>query len=482
MKNNIYKIIELSLMSNKKYVSDKNELLKTIVYEDAMNMDRDLLNLLMANDQIKEKFFSNINGILVFDKQAFIWILESKEFLPDSYTKYTNKIGLTNNDKFISKSNGVVLDFPYKDCVLAGGQDRDDQKKEEILYNEIIADDVINKMLSPKMFFNAKRYTNEGIEKDITFNDDNLIIKGNNLIAMASLLKKYEGKIKCIFIDPPYNTDNDSFKYNDSFGHSSWLTFMKNRLELAKRLLSYDGVIFTQCDDNEQAYLKVLMDEIFGRDNFVNTLAVKMSPSSGVKRSSKETRFIKNKEYILVYKKEKLLIKPLIDPTDVYDTHYSIYFDGNICTSLANKIKEDLGENIIKQIKCENYLKYDITKNYILRNVHNIYRTHNPSEWAKDNFDNSDKSISLCSGTIKKVYNNSGEKYEYIKVNKNNKLDRLEPLSWKLTDDLKHIGILRGDFWDVNYEGDMGNINKEGGRTGFGQGQKPERLIKDILK
>ncbi|WP_036459108.1 site-specific DNA-methyltransferase, partial [Mycoplasma leonicaptivi] len=106
--------------------------------------------------------------------------------------------------------------------------------------------------------------------ENITFDEkDNLIIKGNNLIAIASLLKRYEGKVKCIYIDPPYNTGNDSFNYNDSFNHSTWLVFMKNRLELARRLLSEDGVIFVQCDDNEQAYLKVLMDDVFGRGNFV---------------------------------------------------------------------------------------------------------------------------------------------------------------------------------------------------------------------
>ena len=77
------------------------------------------------------------------------------------------------------------------------------------------------------------------------------------------------GKVKLIYIDPPYNTGNDGFKYNDNFNHSSWLIFMKNRLEIAKALLSDDGVIFVQCDDNEQAYLKVLMDDIFGRDCFI---------------------------------------------------------------------------------------------------------------------------------------------------------------------------------------------------------------------
>ena len=130
-----------------------------------------------------------------------------------------------------------------------------------------------------------------------------MIIKGNNLIALASLLKRYEGKVKCIYIDPPYNTGNDSFKYNDRFNHSTWLVFMKNRLELAKRLLSDDGVIFVQCDDNEQAYLKVLMDDILGRDNFVNSIIPQMSNLSGnkIEHAIQGRKFPKTKEYILLY-------------------------------------------------------------------------------------------------------------------------------------------------------------------------------------
>ena len=105
--------------------------------------------------------------------------------------------------------------------------------------------------------------------KDYLSKDPNLLIKGNNLLALHSLKSRFLNQVKLIYIDPPYNTGNDSFNYNDSFNHSTWLTFMKNRLEVARDLLRDDGVIFVQCDDNEQAYLKVLMDEIFGRDNFV---------------------------------------------------------------------------------------------------------------------------------------------------------------------------------------------------------------------
>ena len=273
MDKNIFEIVEEILKTNSKYLSEDGKLLKATVYSDVMTMDEELLSMLLSDDAIKERFFKEINGTLIFDKQKFAWFLESKEFLPDSYTMYTNKIGLTHNGYFISKSNDVVLDFPYKDCVLEGGQDKDNQKRKEIFYNETIASDEISKMLAPKVFTNAKRYTKDGVEENISFDEnDNLIIKGNNLIALSSLLKRYEGRVKCIYIDPPYNTGNDSFNYNDSFNHSTWLTFMKNRLELARKLLSEDGSIFVQCDYNEQAYLAVLLDNIFGRNNLINQI------------------------------------------------------------------------------------------------------------------------------------------------------------------------------------------------------------------
>ena len=84
--------------------------------------------------------------------------------------------------------------------------------------------------------------------------DDNLLIKGNNLLALYSLKARYAGKVKLIYIDPPYNTGNDGFRYNDRFNHSAWLTFMRNRLEVAKELLSRDGTVFLHLDDGEVHY------------------------------------------------------------------------------------------------------------------------------------------------------------------------------------------------------------------------------------
>ena len=315
MNKNIFEIVEEVLKTNSKYISDDGKLLKAMVYSDVMTMDKELLSLLLSNEKIKERFFEDVNGTLVFDKQGFAWFIESKEFLPDSYTRYTNKIGLTNGGDLISKSNDVVLDFPYKDCVLEGGQDKEDQKRKEIFYNETIASDEISKMLAPKVFTNAKRYTKDGVEENITFDEnDNLIIKGNNLIALSSLLKRYEGKVKCIYIDPPYNTGSDSFNYNDAFNHSSWLVFMKNRLEIAKKLLSDTGSIFIQIDSFEQAYLKVIMDELFGRENFRNAITWKRRGGS----ANPSNQLNNVVEWILWYSKDSATMeyKPVFSLND----------------------------------------------------------------------------------------------------------------------------------------------------------------------
>ncbi|CAN2326328.1 site-specific DNA-methyltransferase [Fusobacterium sp. oral taxon C10] len=317
MSKNIFEVVGNLLKTTPKYISEDGNLLKAIVYSDIMTMDEELLSLLLSNKIVQERFFKNINGTLIFDKQKFAWFIESKEFLPDSYTIYTNKIGLTHKKEFISKTNDVVIDFPYKDCILEGGQNKEDQKRKEIFYNELVASDEINRMLEPKVFTKVKRYSQNGIEENITFNeDDNLIIKGNNLIVLSSLLKRYEGKVKCIYIDPPYNTGSDSFNYNDSFNHSSWLTFMKNRLELAQKLLKENGIIFVQCDDNEHGYLKVLMDEIFGINKFIGTVVYRKRKSQA--NLSKNLSTIH--EYILIYKKSEFAnlnkIITNIDPKD----------------------------------------------------------------------------------------------------------------------------------------------------------------------
>lgn len=301
----IYDILIELLKTDDRYITSDGEILKNAVYEDAMKMDSSLIKLLLSDDACKSCFFIEVDGILVFDKVGFGWIINNRQFLPDSYTRCKNKIGLVDGKgDFISSSDDVVLAFPYKDCVLEGGQTREEQKKDEIFYNETLAPEEVDRLLYPKVFTSAKRYTKDGIEENITFNEnDNLIIKGNNLLVISSLLKRYEGKVKCIYIDPPYNTGSDSFRYNDSFNHSTWLIFMKNRLEIAKRLLASDGSIYVQIDNNELHYLKVLMDEIFGAKNFQREIVWVLKGVSGYK--SLTNNFVRGHDTILFYSKDK---------------------------------------------------------------------------------------------------------------------------------------------------------------------------------
>ena len=265
--SNFYETVLEVLKKDGRFFTEEGEILRNAVYEAAMKMDADLIKLLLENESTKERFFTDVDGIFVFDKVGFGWVINNREFFPDSYTRYKNKIGLANTDgTLIKNSKDVELVFPYKDCVLEAGQTKDDQKRNEIFYNTALAPDEIDRLLYPKVFTNAVRYSAEGKEKIDSFSDnDNLIIKGNNLLAISSLIKRYENKIKCVYIDPPYNPTSaaNTFCYNNTFNRSTWLVFMKTRLELAKRFLTSDGVLIVAIDKNEQPRLQMLIEEIF---------------------------------------------------------------------------------------------------------------------------------------------------------------------------------------------------------------------------
>jgi len=264
-----------------------------------------LLKHLLADAPVRAAFFTDVDGVQVFDSNRFVQFVNNKAFLPDSYTAFKNKIGIAEGDEFISEKKEVVLNWPYKDCVLEGGQTKEDAKRDEVFWNETLAPDQIHRLLDPKVFTNWKRIDAKGEHKldGLTVNaagdlQDNLIIKGNNLLALHSLKSRFAGKVKLIYIDPPYNTEGDGFRYNDSFNHSTWLTFMRNRLEAAKPFLRNDGLMFVHCDDVEFAYLKVLLDEIFGRDNFVATLIHQRAKGGGNAK-----HIVKGHDYVNIYAK-----------------------------------------------------------------------------------------------------------------------------------------------------------------------------------
>ncbi len=271
------------------------ERLETLI----LTADEKLLTFMLedknANDY-KNAFFKTIANSLVFNQKALLECL-TKE-LENSFTRFENKIGLYSQGRPIKSSELVVLNFPFKDNVLLGNAKDNSTKTKELFYHEVLHKKEIDTLLYKKALCRFEMHGEGDLENALKDKNTNYLIKGNNLIALHSLKKKFAKQVKCIYIDPPYNTGNDSFNYNDNFNHSSWLVFMKNRLEIAREFLSDDGVIFVQCDDNEQAYLKVLMDEIFLRENFVSCITHIVKPEGRMYGQVAKTH-----EYILVYAK-----------------------------------------------------------------------------------------------------------------------------------------------------------------------------------
>ncbi len=267
------------LKTDARFVDDEGELILAAVQDRAWMIDHDLVRLLLSSEAIKAKFFDEIEGHWVFNVNTFLEYVSQKNFLDNSYTRFRNRIGLTVGGKYLRERGEVALVWPYKDAVLEGGQTKEEEKRKEIFFNEVLAQDEINRLLDPKVLTHFTRYTVDGAEKVTGFKRDengvireNLIIKGNNLLALHTLKSQFRGRVKLIYIDPPYNIAGDSFGYNDNFSHSTWLTFMKNRLEIARELMKVDGVIFIHIGDQEMHYLKLVADDVFGRDNFIATI------------------------------------------------------------------------------------------------------------------------------------------------------------------------------------------------------------------
>ncbi|MCQ2927100.1 site-specific DNA-methyltransferase [Helicobacter pylori] len=454
-----------------------------------LTADEKLLTFMLehenANDY-KNAFFKTIANSLVFNQEALSECLEKcleiKE-LEKSFTRFKNKIGLYSQGGLIKSSELVVLNFPFKDNVLLGNAKDNSTKSNELFYHEILHKKEIDTLLSPKVLCRFEMHGQGDLENALKDKNTNYLIKGNNLIALHSLKKKFAKQVKCIYIDPPYNTGNDSFNYNDNFNHSSWLVFMKNRLEAAREFLSDDGVIFVQCDDNEQAYLKVLMDEIFLRENFVANLHVEISTTQGMKVGfAKKGNIVKNAEYILIYSKnmENFSFIRSLYVSKNYDEHYSIYLDPKTKKrdTLLNFLKKHYDENMTKNKISALYESDTDFRNFIHKHADDIYREHN-----------ADLNINLTHEQENKLNNNEIIEYgEYLLFkNSNNKIRQLIRLSEDgigETDDFDaKFGFrkIRGDWW-AGYYKDMGNVNKQGGDILFKNGKKPERLIKDILE
>ena len=260
------------LKKDRRFVDEDGELVLAAVQDHAWRIDHGLVKLLLADKEIKAKFFDEIEGHWVFNLNTFIEYVSQKNFLDNSYTRFRNRIGLAVGGKYLRERGDVALVWPYKDCVLEGGQTKDEERRKEVFFNEVLAQDEITRLLAPKVLTTFTRYAAKSkCELRDFVRDangairDNLILKGNNLLALHVLKANFRRRIKVIYIDPPYNPDSNAntFAYNNNFNHSAWLTFMKNRLEIAKDLLAEDGVLIVAIDENEQAYLGVLLKDLF---------------------------------------------------------------------------------------------------------------------------------------------------------------------------------------------------------------------------
>lgn len=503
MQNLLKDLIE-ALSANDTLVVD-GKLLKNKVVELALNLDSTILKPLLNSESLKKHFFTDIDGVLVFDKIKFQKFVSNKEFLPDSYTSFKNKVGLTSGDEYIKDSDDTVLSWPYKDCVLEGGQEKEEDVRNEVFWNEILAPDQIDRLLSPKVLTNFKNHEDKNIEADLS--NSNLVVKGNNLLVLHTLSKIYSERVKLIYIDPPYNTQSDSFKYNDNFNHSTWLTFMKNRLSVARHYLTKDGVIFVQCDDNEQAYLKVLLDEVFGRENFINTISVNMKNVAGASGGGEDKKLKKNIEYIHVYANNYFLLKPF---KGIYDympmsevveqyrqegkswKYTSILFYegdkkyvGSTIDGDGNKIEIFLRLNPVYKsinqiIKEENISEKDAYEKYASR----IFEPKDAQSSIRFRIIDARKNLGieedlLSIEYIPKTGRNKGVLYEqFYKGNSCRLFAWLKDIG-EIVDGVLFKKSRLGTYWDVTSS--INNLTKEGS-VELLSGKKPESLIQKIIE
>ena len=491
----LYTTLEQQLKKEPNFVTDNGELKKWVVLNKAQNFDEELIGLLLDNADLKEKFFVNVKGTFVFNQNLFVQFLEQKNYLNDSYTQYKNKVGLTIDGKYLKQRNEVALVWPFKDCILEGGQSREEDKREEIFFNEILAQDEITQLLEPKVLTNAKRIDKDGEKPLDQFNrndngtiTDNLIIKGNNLLALHTLKEEFAGKVKLIYIDPPYNTGSDSFKYNDTFTESTWLTFMHNRLKAAHSLLDKSGVLLVQINDHNQTYLKILLDEVFKKENFINIISIRTKSPSGFKTVN--LGLFETAEYILMYGKSKNDFKYNPQYVDSgYDENYTGYIS-NITEDPENWIIDDLRKIICREEgidpdtthqpyskvkeKIGEGLYFQKLSDLALANANSVFRlTAIGDDAGKETLDAKKKSQKNPEKVL--VVSREQNDSRYIL---NGQEIAFYSKKIKEIDGKKIPTTILTNIWsDIAYEG----IASEGGVT-LKKGKKPEKLLRRIIE
>ena len=498
----------LSSFGKKYFISD--ELNRSKLTDDLRAYDEALLSRLFEIDFIKQHYIKEVSGQKLFQIEQLEEAVLYNDYWDTSYTKYENRVGLASKGKFLQDSQDVVLDFPFKDGVLTANMTKEDAEEgyDDAFLNEVIEKDEIDRLFDKKILTNVKRYgqarTEQVDDRIVSFDkkNDNLIIKGNNLLALHTLAGKYAGQIKLIYIDPPYNTGSDSFAYNDKFNHSAWLTFMKNRLEIARDLLADDGLLWVQTDDVEVNYLGVLLDDIFERKNFINLITVKtkiggVSGSSGGKSLKDVTEFIQ----VYAKNKEQINLEPVYAMTPVWDYIQEEYIEAgkswkytSVLTELGERelIKFDEKANrkyyhypnakqmSVKQYATENNMTEEEVYNAV---PEKIFRSTNAQSSVRATVMEETKSVSTGLVSIEYVPTKGKNKDSLTEIlyTATGATNMLMFLSDMLTEDkdgkLLYKEKLTTLWDDIQYN----NLSKEG-KVDFPNGKKPEKLLQNIIE
>lgn len=303
-------------------------------------------------------------------------------------------------------------------------------------------------------------------------NSENMLIHGDNLIALQALQQDFAGRIKCIYIDPPFNTGAAFEYYDDDVEHSIWLNLMYQRIKLLHKLLSDEGVILVELDDNEMPYLRIILDEVFGRNKFIAQINVKSNNLSGNKTAHKEKTILRNKDNIIVYKKkDEIRVVPQYTERNRWDTHYNLYgiFENGKLSKLV-KFKDVLIQNGI--IKANETIKENLINNsafysFIVKNKNNICRLVNsiPDDMKKESREHEGEILS---------YNDEGDIIRY--AYNGSRVSFLSSSIMEIAGEEKFVQLL-GDLWvDIDFQ----NTQNEGGIS-FPASKKPEALIRRIF-
>ena len=449
---------------------EEDVLLRNKVAEDLRSYNQELIEALLSNKLVKDTYSITLDSTNIFKIEEFISMLRYKNYWENSYTKYSNEIGLTSEGKYLNYNTDIVLDFPHKDSVLEGGMSNEDEGKKEIYYHNILAKEEIDTLLSPKILTNIIKHDKNGEHKINGFTEkDNLIIKGNNLLALHSLKEKYTNKIKLIYIDPPYNTGNDGFNYNDNYTMSTWLTFMKNRLEIAQELLSEDGLIFVHIDTSRsngkikgttmEPYLHVLMDEIYGKNNYVGTLHWKKK-----RQPSFLSRIAAIMENILIFAKNEKNIDILSIETTTDSTKRVDNASNPISEMIINKGILYRGNEANTVIKKGKYQNRTMTTEFVDDVIIKDYRVENDFR-VKANFRTTQEEITkFCKEDLLYITNRNSFRRFASEAEKN----KAKSMTDLLLD------------WGQNQDGTEELIELFG--TKVFDTPKPEKLLSNIIK